>query len=98
MTLLLTLLLAGMWESAVRLDGALRHVVEEALAPGGCCEHFSLRVTGHSLGAGVASLLTIRWNQVYLCPTITTPLPTALLLLLSLLLSFACWRWIGTVA
>ena len=28
-TLLLTLLLAGMWESAVRLDGALRHVVEE---------------------------------------------------------------------
>ena len=65
MTLLLTLLLAGMWESAVRLDGALRHVVEEALAPGGCCEHFSLRVTGHSLGAGVASLLTIRWNQVY---------------------------------
>lgn len=54
----------GMWESAVRMDGKLRHMIEEALAPGGACEGMRLRVVGHSLGAGVASLLTLRWREM----------------------------------
>eukprot|EP00286_Rhodomonas_abbreviata_P024350 CAMPEP_0181314168 /NCGR_PEP_ID=MMETSP1101-20121128/14664_1 /TAXON_ID=46948 /ORGANISM="Rhodomonas abbreviata, Strain Caron Lab Isolate" /LENGTH=489 /DNA_ID=CAMNT_0023421223 /DNA_START=24 /DNA_END=1489 /DNA_ORIENTATION=+ len=52
----------GMWESAVRLDGELSHIVEHALRPGGKCEGMALRLTGHSLGAGVASLLALRWQ------------------------------------
>ena len=52
----------GMWESAVRMDGNLRHVIEQAFEPGGVCEGMKLRVVGHSLGAGVASLLTLRWQ------------------------------------
>jgi hypothetical protein len=54
----------GMWESAVRMDGNLRHTIEEAIAPGGPCEGMRLRVVGHSLGAGVASLLTLRWHEM----------------------------------
>ena len=54
----------GMWESAVRLDGTLRHVIEQALEPGGVCEGMQLRLVGHSLGAGVASLLTLRWREL----------------------------------
>ena len=54
----------GMWESAVRLDGKLRHLIEEALAPGSPHEGWRLRVVGHSLGAGVAALLTLRWREM----------------------------------
>ena len=54
----------GMWESAVRMDGNLRHTIEEALAPGGPCAGMRLRLVGHSLGAGVASLLTLRWHEM----------------------------------
>ena len=55
----------GMWESAVRMDGNLRHVVEQALEPGGACEGMRLLLVGHSLGAGVASLLALRWFPLF---------------------------------
>lgn len=51
----------GMWETAVRMDAELGEVVEEALA--GSCKGLALRLTGHSLGAGVATLLALRWEK-----------------------------------
>jgi len=39
-----------MWESAVRLDGELRELIEQALSPHGSCAGMRLRLVGHSLG------------------------------------------------
>jgi hypothetical protein len=52
----------GMWESAVLMDAQLSTTIEEALH--GVCKGYKLTVTGHSLGAGVATLLALRWKSV----------------------------------
>ena len=40
----------GMWESAVRMDGELRELIDLALSPHGSCAGMRLRLVGHSLG------------------------------------------------
>jgi len=54
----------------VRLDAKVRANIEAALAPGGPCEGMRLLVVGHSLGAGVASLLAIRWRSLGVFPDV----------------------------
>jgi hypothetical protein len=53
----------GMWESAVLMDAQLSTVIAEALH--GVCKGYRLTLTGHSLGAGVATLLALRWKPLY---------------------------------
>jgi hypothetical protein len=53
----------GMWESAVLMDAQLSTVIAEALH--GVCKGYKLTLTGHSLGAGVATLLALRWKPLY---------------------------------
>jgi hypothetical protein len=55
----------GMWESAVRMDADLIDTVRMHLAPGGMCQGYQLTLTGHSLGASVATLLAVRWKKEF---------------------------------
>jgi putative lipase involved disintegration of autophagic bodies len=56
---------AGIWAAAVKMDERCLHIVERAMLdrPG-----WPLVILGHSLGAGTATLLGLRWRSRGLFP------------------------------
>ncbi|KAJ2740251.1 hypothetical protein GGI20_005907 [Coemansia sp. BCRC 34301] len=65
---------SGMWHSALLLADPSSEVFKEVAEALRLYPEYGLVVTGHSLGGGVASLLTLLWSQpMFLGPPSTTP-------------------------
>ncbi|KAJ2327231.1 hypothetical protein GGI00_004518, partial [Coemansia sp. RSA 2681] len=59
---------SGMWHSALLLADASSEVFKEVAEALRLYPEYGLVVTGHSLGGGVASLLTLLWSQPMFSP------------------------------